>query len=268
MEPKAKTIEVAVIKAPPGADLSGGRPLVVGPDFTIGRSSECDLCLQHATVSRRHAQLIVDDGGITLQQLSPRGTTYVHSQKVREGARVSLAMPEDFVQVGALVLAVREQSNTITYSHQLDIPAVAAESYLMVAGLGESAYIVEVDGAPIHMARAPARALIALAESPGEIVSTHRLLHSVDPMYERYGGGNVNQLVTYARNAFVDACDEGSVDLETLRDHVLSAVGSERASRWDDTDGARGVARLLIENVRGRGYLLNLKPEQVTVRLR
>ena len=268
MGPETRVIEIAVIKAPPGVEQNAGLPVVAGSEFTIGRSPECDMCLPHVTVSRRHARILPEDDAVMVEQLSPRGATYVHNRRIGEGERVTLKMPEDFVQVGALILAVREQSNTVTYSLPLDVPAATSGAYLMVACLGDSTSIVEIEGAPIRMARAPTKALIALAETPGTIVAAHRVLHSVDPMYERYGGGNVNQLVTYIRNAFVDACEQDHIDLPVLRGHVASALGEDRASRWNGDADAREVARVLVENVRGRGYVLNLPPELVTVHRR
>jgi len=52
--------------------------------YLLGRSSQCELVVNDASVSRQHAQIVVDGkGGVTLRDLSSRNGTYVNEQKIR-----------------------------------------------------------------------------------------------------------------------------------------------------------------------------------------
>jgi len=65
-------------------DASGRRSVSVpsGP-FTIGRSSDTQLQLNDAHVSRRHAELIQDGSNWRVRDLGSRGGTFVHGGRSR-----------------------------------------------------------------------------------------------------------------------------------------------------------------------------------------
>ncbi|MCX7607499.1 MAG: FHA domain-containing protein [Bacteroidia bacterium] len=51
--------------------------------FLLGRSSECDVVLQHPEVSGRHALLIVHpDGSIEVQDVGSKNGTFVNGERV------------------------------------------------------------------------------------------------------------------------------------------------------------------------------------------
>ena len=68
-------------------DAAGRRSVSVpsGP-FTIGRSSDTQLQLNDAHVSRRHAELIQDGAMWRVRDLGSRGGTFVNDAKVDEAA--------------------------------------------------------------------------------------------------------------------------------------------------------------------------------------
>jgi hypothetical protein len=57
---------------------------VRGPTFTVGRKSGSDLQIAEASVSGRHAELVVDDEGVTLRDLGSTNGTRVAGERVLE----------------------------------------------------------------------------------------------------------------------------------------------------------------------------------------
>ena len=64
------------------------------PAVTIGRAQRCDVVVDHATVSRQHATIKLEDGQFRLYDLGSSNGTFVGEQQVRapvtleDGARV------------------------------------------------------------------------------------------------------------------------------------------------------------------------------------
>jgi DNA-binding CsgD family transcriptional regulator len=58
-------------------------PLVVGRSV-LGRSSDCDLIIPEITVSRRHAEVSVRKGRVTIRDLGSRNGTYVDGERIRD----------------------------------------------------------------------------------------------------------------------------------------------------------------------------------------
>ncbi len=71
-------------------------------ETTAGRSEETDIYLGDVTVSRHHARFIVDEDGLTLEDLGSTNGTYVNMER-RDRARLS---PGDEVIVGKFHLIV------------------------------------------------------------------------------------------------------------------------------------------------------------------
>jgi pSer/pThr/pTyr-binding forkhead associated (FHA) protein len=53
--------------------------------FTVGRSSACDFALCDATISRRHARLMVSDSQILVTDLNSRNGTFIQGEAVTTG---------------------------------------------------------------------------------------------------------------------------------------------------------------------------------------
>ena len=78
--------------------------LVVGENV-VGRDPDAEVALDDATVSRRHARIVVTDGGAVIEDLRSKNGTSVGGARVRE--RVALC-DGDEIAFGDLVALYRE----------------------------------------------------------------------------------------------------------------------------------------------------------------
>lgn len=64
----------------------------------LGRSLSCDIHIDHESLSRRHAVLVVTDGTVVVRDLITTNGTRVNSQRVRWAA----LMPNDRISFGGV----------------------------------------------------------------------------------------------------------------------------------------------------------------------
>ncbi|MBK7146115.1 MAG: FHA domain-containing protein [Xanthomonadales bacterium] len=90
-EPMSETNnETRYRMAPPKAVLRGvsgpyfGKVIPISGRLAIGRGSDCDLVLDEAEMSRRHAMVEVTPGGIWLRDLGSANGTFVNGVQVRD----------------------------------------------------------------------------------------------------------------------------------------------------------------------------------------
>src|SRR5512135_1187357 len=81
------------------------RELTPGSELVVGRAHECALRIDHKSVSRNHARLIVGED-IVVEDLGSANGTRVGSRTLSKGARVRLE-PGAVVSVGVASLIVR-----------------------------------------------------------------------------------------------------------------------------------------------------------------
>ncbi len=72
----------------------------------VGRSVACDLPVRDPTVSRRHAELELADGGLYLRDLGSTNGTFLNGERLRE----AVAHPGDQVAFGRSVFDVRDDA--------------------------------------------------------------------------------------------------------------------------------------------------------------
>lgn len=74
----------------------GGPPVELVKDLTlVGRTEDCDLRLDHKSVSKHHCVLAVTDGLVLVRDLGSTNGTRVNGQRVRRG----VLLPNDHVAI-------------------------------------------------------------------------------------------------------------------------------------------------------------------------
>jgi two-component system response regulator AtoC len=81
-------------------------PMLTPSVVTVGRSPDVDLHLDHPSVSRRHARLLVGRGEVRISDLDSHNGTRVNNE-VLQGARVLIA--GDIVMVGEVILVLHAE---------------------------------------------------------------------------------------------------------------------------------------------------------------
>jgi pSer/pThr/pTyr-binding forkhead associated (FHA) protein len=76
--------------------LTGGTPIEVGKDMTlVGRGEECDVRLEHKSVSKIHCVIVKTDGLMLVRDLGSTNGTRVNGTRVRRG----MLLPNDKVSI-------------------------------------------------------------------------------------------------------------------------------------------------------------------------
>ncbi|MDT7547472.1 MAG: hypothetical protein QOE99_3582 [Actinomycetota bacterium] len=114
---RSKVVAAASAPATPGVAHGRRLELITGtetgrvvqlrpPSLVVGRGADADLRLMDTGVSRRHAELRVDDDGVTLVDLKSTNGTTVNNQRVSS----ALLADGDRIGLGATVLVYRQDA--------------------------------------------------------------------------------------------------------------------------------------------------------------
>src|SRR5690242_17515884 len=108
--------------------LEAGEPIEIVKDMTlVGRTADCDLRLDHKSISKIHCVLVKTDGLLLLRDLGSTNGTRVNGQRVRRAA----LLPNDKLSVANLHYRVSfggsedPASNHSDQTQQLDEKDVA-----------------------------------------------------------------------------------------------------------------------------------------------
>jgi pSer/pThr/pTyr-binding forkhead associated (FHA) protein len=83
--------------------LDGGSPVEITRELTVvGRKEECDVRLDHKSVSKMHCVLIKTDGLLLLRDLGSTNGTRVNGQRVRRAA----LLPNDQITIASFKFRV------------------------------------------------------------------------------------------------------------------------------------------------------------------
>lgn len=84
------------------------RMFPLGPgSTTIGRKDDCNIRIPLATVSRRHAEVVVEAEGVTLKDLGAANGTYLNNERIEEDE----LEPGDQIMIGPVVFTVQIDGN-------------------------------------------------------------------------------------------------------------------------------------------------------------
>src|SRR5947209_7048959 len=102
--------------------LDGGEPIEIAKDLVlVGRKEDCDLRLDHKSISKLHCVLVKTDGLLLLRDLGSTNGTRVNGQRVRRAA----LLPNDQLQLASVrysvqVVAAEPSPSPDEFTQQLD----------------------------------------------------------------------------------------------------------------------------------------------------
>ncbi len=108
--------------------LEGGPPIDIVKELTlVGRKEDCDVRLEHKSVSKQHCAIVKTDGLLFLRDLGSTNGTRVNGQRVRRAA----LLPNDQLNIANYKFRVHlgpdEEPSLAAHEHtqQLDAGEVA-----------------------------------------------------------------------------------------------------------------------------------------------
>lgn len=262
-------VHIVVVSVHPDSHLRVGTRYELRQfPVTLGRSLDAGVLISDMTVSREHAHLELEDGRLWLHAVSERAMVWVNHEQIRPGTRVELSHRETFVQLGGVLLKANLSPPTEPFQRTLQPPSLRTP--LLRIEWTDETVLIALDGKEVSLHRGPSYVLSTLAMQANESVREDTLLlASSDADPDRALGRNLNQLVTYARNALASIL-EGDDGLRALVQEEVLNASVERGDTWSkEVDvqalDARKLVRQLIKNIRNYGYALRLPPEVVEI---
>src|SRR5947209_15365727 len=132
--------------------LDGGPAIEVHKDLTVvGRKEDCDVRLDHKSVSKMHCVIVKTDGLLLLRDLGSTNGTRVNGQRVRRAA----LLPNDQIHIASLRFKVQfsadeELPHPEEYTQQMDAKEVAKLLKEAKAKEDESDPEIDIGGPPIQ----------------------------------------------------------------------------------------------------------------------
>ncbi len=82
---------------------SGAKSVLIAGSLTLGRSSSCDLVIQDSEASRRHAEILTQDGRTVLRDLNSPNGTIVNGRVITSPTELNVG---DIITVGSVHIEV------------------------------------------------------------------------------------------------------------------------------------------------------------------
>jgi hypothetical protein len=109
---------------------------LVDGEFVVGRGSDCQLALDDALVSRRHAMLVVGAEDLVIEDLASRNGVWVNGEKI-DGKRK--LFDGDKIKVGSQEMAVMRINRVPAATLAQPAPTLRADAFGLLGGLADKA---------------------------------------------------------------------------------------------------------------------------------
>jgi DNA-binding winged helix-turn-helix (wHTH) protein len=97
--------------------VDGKRLRLAGGSHQVGREPDCDVFLDHADVSRRHARIIVDVSSVTVEDLDSKNGTLVNGKRLSTSKRLVNGDSITFGTVETIIEIWDAAPSTVTIVH-------------------------------------------------------------------------------------------------------------------------------------------------------
>lgn len=272
--PYAYGVTIVVVSAREQSELTVGQHMEVRTfPIVMGRSLDAGVWLADSTVSREHALLDVVDGQLMLHALSTSSKVWVNNELLPSGERIAFEANDTYVQLGGVLLRLNASVPTEPFQTPLAAPMPREDltrDALVHIDIAQDAVVITLGGKLVQLHRGPAFVVAALAKTANSIANEADLLLVDGTAPDRALDRNLNQMITYARNALAKTLNSDPA----LRERVIlamreaaEAAGDEQVLRAIDDPALpnRDLTRFLVKNQRSFGYVLRLLPSDVAV---
>ncbi len=115
-----------ILRGVSGSTFGKNYPLY--KNTTIGRHSDCDICLAGDEVSRKHARMIVNASGLEVEDLGSSNGTFINGKQVQRaklnpGDEVRLDTVRFLVQIPGMETPAKPAEQPVANSRQESVPA-------------------------------------------------------------------------------------------------------------------------------------------------
>jgi diguanylate cyclase (GGDEF)-like protein len=134
-------------------DQTGTRYPLVDGRLVLGRSPDCDVCLESLGISRRHAELREEQGAVVLHDLGSANGTHLNDQRVAQAVALK---DGDLIRLGQVVLRFYERHSVDAVLHDKLYRLATMDTG---TGVYSKRYLLETLEREIKVARRSARPL-------------------------------------------------------------------------------------------------------------
>lgn len=194
-----------------------------GPTLVVGRTSEADIRLTDATVSRRHAELRVVAGGVTVEDLGSVNGVFINRVRVRGGA----VAPGDSIAFGTAVFRLQSVEPAVAPASAIvsELPVLEGASALVVPGAGAAGR----ERRDFEREAAMLTRLLDVAQKLSGEMDLDRLLHAVvETTFESMRGDRVSILLREPDGRLVSRLGRSRLG-DAVAGHVPRSI-AERAA--------------------------------------
>jgi len=134
-------------------EQTGTRYPLVDGHLVLGRSPDCDVCLESLGISRKHAELREQDGAVMLHDLGSANGTHLNDQRISQPQALH---DGDLIRLGQVVLRFYERHSVDAVLHDKLYRLATVDTG---TGVYSKRYLLETLEREIKVARRSARPL-------------------------------------------------------------------------------------------------------------